>query len=156
MSSNPKNKWTQNEINLLKKEFKNGTKIKVIASMLGRTETAVNKFLTRYGIRQKHNRITITHNNNPNKHVKKRVYNATNLRWISLLNDVVDFKEIINYLKSKNHKISNIVSENIKMFYPNSQYMLDGKPASKTKLLILANKLREQEHKKIFKVESII
>ena len=191
MSSNAKKKWKQKEIDFLKNEFKKGTKIKIIAAMLGKSETAVNKFLTRCGIRPKRhsNNILIenicdliqnTLNNNDiqDNHMylqkiqnnintqqfvaenkannKKREYNSSNPRWTILLNDIVDFKEVINYLKSKNYKISNIISENIKLFYPNSEYMLNGHPVSKTKLLILANKLREEENKNFFKLEPIL
>ena len=195
MSSNAKKKWKQKEIDFLKNEFKKGTKIKIIAAMLGKSETAVNKFLTRCGIRPKRhsNNILIENifdlmpSNLNNKYIKdtqmylktiqndanaqqfitenkphnlvnnkKREYNNTNPRWTVLLNDIVDFEEVINYLKSKNYKISNIVSENIKLFYPNSEYMLNGHPVSKTKLLILANKLRNEENKALFKLEPII
>ncbi len=199
MSNNVRKKWKQNEIDLLKKEFNKGTKIKIIAAMLGKTETAVNKFLTRCGIRPTrsnknitahlintnlHNKYmcnshsntpiyskslvpntnlqqftnTINNNNlvNNSSNIKKRRYNSTNLRWTILLNDIVDFKEVINYLKSKNYKISNTVHKDIKLLYPNSEYILNGHPVSKTKLLILANKLRKEENKDLFRLEPII
>lgn len=198
MSNNLKKKWNQNEIDFLKIEFTKGTKIKIIAAMLGKTETAVNKFLTRCGIRPtRHNKnvYNLLHNKynckndnniaiyankfgshgdtntnlqqltneikahnlvNNSSNIKKRHYNSSNPRWTILLNDIVDFKEVINYLKSKNYKVSTIMHKNIKLFYPNSEYILNGYPVSKTKLLILANKLREEENKNCFKLEPII
>ena len=150
-----KKKWNQSEIELLKEEFNNGTKIKIIASKLGKTETAVNKFLTRCGIRPKYRIISSNHKCKLNIN---RIHIGTNTsaKWLSLFNNVVDFEYIIKYLKSKGYKISNIVTDNIKLFYPNSEYILDGRPVSKTKLLILANKLRESENKKAFKLEYIM
>ena len=155
-SNNLKRKWTQNEIDFLKKEFKNGTKIKLIASKLGKTETAVNKFLTRCGIRPKMKTISrnkYMSNNDIKRHAKS---STTYPGWIGLLNDFVDFTEVIKYLRSKNYNISSIVPDNMKLFYPNSQYMLNGQPVSKAKLLILANKLRENEHKNSFKLDCIM
>lgn len=154
-SSNIKKKWNQNEIDLLKEEFKNGTRIKIIASKLGKTETAVNKFLTRCGIRPKYRIISSNHKCKLNIN-KIHTCNNTSAKWLSLFNNVVDFKDVIKYLKSKGYKISNIVTDSIKLFYPNSEYVLDGRPVSKTKLLILANKLREAENKKTFKLEYIM
>lgn len=162
MSNNlVRKKWKKDEIDLLKKEFKNGTQIKVIANKLGKTETAVNKFLTRCGIRPRYrnNRINYRYKdiiNYQSNIVKKQTINNNSAKWLNLLNNIVDFKEVIQYLKSKNYKISNIVSENLKLFYPNSQYMLNGQPVSKMKLLILANKLREEENEKTFKLECIM
>lgn len=156
MSSNlVRKKWKQDEIDLLKKEFKNGTQIKIIAYKLGKTETAVNKFLTRCGIRPRYrnNRINYRYQSNI---TSKQSSNNNSAKWLNLFNNIVDFKEVIQYLKSKNYKISSIISENMKLFYPNSQYLLNGQPVSKTKLLILANKLREEENKDAFKLECII
>ena len=159
-SNNTKKKWTQNEIDLLTKEFKNGTKIKLIASKLGKTETAVNKFLTRCGIRPKTKTLSrnnyLLNNEHDNNTTKDIQSNITSPGWIRLLNDFVDFQEVIKYLKSKNYNISDIIPENIKMFYPNSKYMLNGKPVSKAQLLIVANKLRKEENKNIFKIAGII
>ena len=163
MSSNLiKRKWQKDEIDLLKKEFKNGTQIKIIANKLGKTETAVNKFLTRCGIRPRYrnNRINYRYKSNiinyQSNIIKKQPSNNNSAKWVNLFNNIVDFKEVIKYLKSKNYKISNIISENIKLIYPNSQYMLNGQPVSKMKLLILANKLREEENKNAFKLDCII
>ncbi len=155
-SNNLKKKWTKSEVDFLKKEFKNGTKIKLIASKLGKTETAVNKFLTRCGIRPKTK--TISRNKYMlSNDIKRHVKNSTTYPgWISLLNDFVDFNEVIRYLRGKNYNISSIVPEHMKLIYPNSQYMLNGQPVSKSKLLILANKLRENENKNSFKLDCIM
>ena len=69
---------------------------------------------------------------------------------------MVDFREVIKYLKSKNYKISNIIPDNMRILYPNSQYILNGYPVSKAKLLILANKLREEENKPCFKINCFL
>ena len=141
---NVRRKWTQKEIDFLKKEFENGTQIKIIASKIGKSETAVNKFLTRYGIRPRKRY-------NTKCNIKRSIQsNIDNLRWLSVINDVVDFTEVIKYLKSKGYKISNVASDS------NIQYLLNYYPVSKIKLLILANKLREEENKTCFKVDCIV
>lgn len=152
MSMNVRRKWTKNEIELLKQEFKSGTQIKIIASKFGKSETAVNKILTRYGIRPR-KRHSIKYNSKVHKSTN---YNIAKSRWLNILNDMVDFREVIKYLKSKNYKISNIIPDSMKILYPNSQYILNGYPVSKAKLLILANKLREEENKTCFKMDCLL
>ena len=44
-------KWTPEEVDIIKSGFLAGKLVKTIANEIGRTPTAVNKFLSRSGIR---------------------------------------------------------------------------------------------------------
>jgi hypothetical protein len=45
--------WRQNEIEQMKRLYVNDQPIKIIARLLNRTPTSINKALSRFGIRQK-------------------------------------------------------------------------------------------------------
>lgn len=140
--------WTDKEIDILKTEFANKTKLKLIALKLGRTTTAINKFLSRSGIRPQKARTYIIHTTP--KFTTHRIVIEPSL--IATFRNFVDFSKIISYLISKNYKISQLKITSLKMFCPKAEYLLDGKPVSKLQLVILANKLRAEENKNLFRV----
>ena len=147
--------WTCSEIDLLKREFNNGTRIKLIAAKLGRSETAVNKILSRTGIRPQKLRVTKNKNNYKAEVNRAGIPSREDIPIIKLnkiFNDYVDFEEVLRYLKSKRHKITKIISDTTKIFYPTAEYILNGQPVSKAKLLIFANKIRTEENAREFKV----
>lgn len=139
--------WTDKEIEILKNEFSNKTKLKIIALKLGRTTTAINKFLSRSGIRPKKMRTYTIH---PVPRYVPRIIIEPSLA--ATFKNCVGFPKIISYLTSKNYKIFPLKVNTFRMFCPNADYLLDGKPVSKLQLIILANKLRAEEKQNLFKV----
>lgn len=139
--------WTDKEIDVLKNEFANKTKLKLIALKLGRTTTAINKFLSRSGIRPHKARIYTIHTV---PKLTQRVVLEPSL--VATFKNFVDFSKVVSYLISKNYKISQLKVSTLKIICPRAEYLLDGKPVSKLQLVILANKLRAEENQNLFRV----
>ena len=108
-----KTKWTPEEVDIIKSGFLAGKLVKTIANEIGRTPTAVNKFLSRAGIRTrrwsipKRNRTVIrTKNFAASKQLLNTVYT----------NEVItDFREVLRFLKSNGYTIC---ENNKKTFAP--------------------------------------
>ena len=152
-SDNSKNYWKNEEIEKLKKDFLSGKKIKNIAFELGRSHTAVNKYISRLGLRKKRT----TKNISPSKiavkkkdfslseHIRRKVYNNE---------QIVDFSKVILYMRLLGYKVSKNNSFQ-STFYTDEEYTLNNKPISKIKLLLLANRLRSEENLPIFKTSEL-
>jgi hypothetical protein len=154
MNSNTKSKyWTHKEIEMLKTGFRNGKRIKILACEIGRSVTAVNKFLSRAGIRNKRGSITV----HEEKKGKKRVFEISRatLNKIYCNEFQTDFFEVVRYLKAAGHRITKNKSHD-DVFYHCEEYTLNGKPTSKMKLLLLANRIRTEKRQPIFSVSSLI
>ncbi len=134
--------WSKEEIDILKSEFAKGKSIKLIASMLNRSETAVNKFLSRAGIRKRRwsispksqNRITSRFFANQNK-LKAHCYKT-----------MQSFDDVIRYLRSAGYLVRSTC--------PN-EYSVNGDMFSKTRVLLLANRLRALEFLPMFDIPCI-
>ncbi|MDR2666574.1 MAG: hypothetical protein LBB34_00435 [Holosporales bacterium] len=154
MDSNIKSRyWTHKEIEMLKTGFKDGKRIKILACELGRSVTAVNKFLSRAGIRNKRGSITV----HTGKKEKKRVFEVSRATLNRIYHDEfqTDFFEVVRYLKAAGYKITKNESQ-CGVFYNDEEYTLNGKPTSKMKLLLLANRIRTEKRQPIFSVSSVI
>ena len=135
--------WTIEEFEAVRDGFLKGKRIKVIADELGRTLSAVNKFLTRSGIRKKTEIVRTCKKKCgfPSKPDVVRYKENKDSR-------AACFSEVILYLKSKGYLV---IKDNYKnMFYTDAEYRLNNKPISKIKLLLLANRLRTEDKKPIF------
>ena len=143
-------RWTSKEIDTIKSSFLAGKLIKVIAEEVGRTPTAVNKFLSRAGIRTRRWKI-----NKSNVSVKKTKDYSVNKQTLNAVfnNEIItDFQEVLRYLRQNGH----IITQNDKkIFYPFANYAIDGKPVSDIKLLIIANRIRCEKHQPIFAVPEL-
>jgi hypothetical protein len=145
------NSWTTNEIEKVRADFMSGKKIKVIASELGRSLTAVNKFISRSGLRNNkrpRERISVTgdrHQISVNRNALQETFCYNPIKYD-------DFSDVILYLRENGHNITRVKS----LFASNCEYMLNGKPASKANVLLTANKLKTEEWKPIFKVADIM
>jgi hypothetical protein len=145
------NSWTSKEIEKVKTDFTNGKKIKVIASELGRSLTAVNKFISRYGLR-KGKKYREKRSNANDRHkipVTRQTFQET---FCYKPIEYDDFGDVISYLRANGYNIIKVKS----LFTPSCGYMLDGKPVSKANILLVANKLKTEEWKPIFKVADIM
>ena len=146
--------WTEKEIDILKSGFSQGKLVKTLANELGRSPTAVNKFLSRSGIRTRRWKIMkvikakpeeLKYNKTPSlEQSKSHVSNKNNT-----------FIDILNYLKNRGYSISRISSEN-NNHLSDEKYLVNNKPYSDLKMLLLANRLRTEEHKSIFSVSELI
>jgi hypothetical protein len=147
-------RWTVEEAAILKNGFINGKRIKLLAKEIGRSETAVNKFLSRSGIRGKcrgtyRRQVTLA------KDGLKRFELRPEVRRRVYKNELqADFSDVVAYMKEHGHKISKAMQQ-YRLFHISADFTMDGKPVSEAKLLLLANKMRVEEGKPIFSVPYI-
>ena len=153
--------WSAKDIDLLKSELQKGSKLKQIAYLLKRSESAVGKFAARHGLskfhrKQKHSSEISEYSTKVKRklqyNISKITYNTTSCFY----GEFVNFETVIKYLQSKSYIISCEVPKIFKTFYPNSSYLLNGQPVSKIKLLLLANNLRLEDKKDVFKIYDTI
>jgi hypothetical protein len=151
--------WTDEEIALLRCKFTAGKRIKTIAGEIGRSETAVNKFLSRAGIRRKGTRARFGELPRHNKHrcdpALRMGYHIVRQMYPDEIQ--IDIDGVVRYLKSKGHKISRVNNREYQSHgWACGGYVCDGHPISDTKLLLLANRLRTEARQPIFTVNSLM
>ncbi|GHT88473.1 hypothetical protein FACS1894113_0970 [Alphaproteobacteria bacterium] len=153
--------WTVEEFEKLKELFSNGKKIRTMAMAIGRSVSAVNKFLSRSGIRKARSEIRKIVGRKKYKLMHK--FNATR-KDVGVIPSIVikkeansfsTFSDIIDYIVSKGHTVRKNRHFG-SSFYKNEEYILDEKPITKAKLLFFANKLRVEEGKPVFKIMEFI
>lgn len=151
--------WTSEEIETIKTAFIAGKLVKTIADEVGRSQTAVNKFLSRSGIRKRRWSIEKDiRKQEIRKPLKKpRVFEVsrTTLNKIYTNETQVDFCDVIQFLRNNGYSVMKNNSFQ-KMFYSDSNYLINNKPVSGTKLLLFANRLRSEMHQPIFSVPDLI
>ena len=160
-----KQRWTPEEIALIKSGFLEGKLVKVIALEVGRSPTAVNKFLSRSGIRTRRWSIQksahleqLSPKNNRSLKGRENLIKQQNSIKVGETDDVysgevtTDFQEVLEYLRSNGYSIS---KNSKKMFAPTDDYVVNDKPISDVRLLILANRLRCEKHQPVFSVSEI-
>ncbi len=146
--------WTKKEIDILRSGFSEGKLVKTLANEIGRSPSAVNKFLSRSGIRTRRWKIM--------KVIKAKPEELRYNKTLSLEqpkpcihNKNNTFIDILNYLKNRGYSISKINPGN-NPYFSDEKYLVNNKPYSDLKILLLANKLRTEEHKSIFSVSELI
>lgn len=161
--------WTQEEINTLRSAFLQGQRIKQIASILGKTPTALNKALSRFGIRNtappkryqwlsnsipsqiiKTKEIKVQQQPTPIKSKKKSL--RLRLRDCSIW---VPLSNIVRYLKDKGILSEIIPTPNSPLSKEGRIYFLHSRLATPSQLILRANELRLEEKKPIFLVEGV-
>ena len=142
-------RWTPEEIATIKSAFNAGKIVKIIAEEVGRTPSAVNKFLSRSGIRQR--RWTI---DKQKKSKKIKVYEVSRTTLERVYKDEypTDFSEVLKYLKSQGINVS---INDKKAFAPMNDFAINSIPVSRVKLLLMANRLRVENNLPIFKVPEL-
>lgn len=147
--------WTPEEISLIKKGFLAGKLVKTLASEVGRSTTAVNKFLSRAGIRNR--RWTIEKSKRRSYKKDDSLFKVSNaiLRRTYSSEIPADFGDIVEYLTKMGYVISKNNSEYEKIL-SGGNYTINNKPISEGKLLLLANRLRIENHQPIFSVPALI
>ena len=140
--------WTKEEIDILRAGFNKGKIVKILANEVGRSATAVNKFLSRSGIRTRRWKIT----NHKSKSLKRN--GSLVLNRSKTLQNNAKFTDILSYLRQKGYSI--VRSDFNPNHFADSKYLVNNKPYSELKMLLLANKIRVEEHKSIFKIPELM
>ncbi len=166
IQSSKVSQWSMEDLAKLEKDYVSGKKLKTIAFELGRSISAINKFITRAGIRKNTvSRIKTRSpiNNETKKHntqektldvitneFKRQVKNR--MSW-KKHNKQFSFKDVIKYLRDNGFAISSYKNslsrekDNIEIFF------LNNKAISKSRLLVTANKHRIENNLPIFYIK---
>lgn len=142
------NLWTKEDIKLLKQYFLKGESIKIIARKLQRTPSALNKALTRFGIRS----LKKTRKTKPvsslsqlfsiSKNKKERL-SFQETPWVTL-------HEVIDYLRQKGFWVKSAKGQESK-----KEFFINKEPISPLSLLLRANRLRDEQGEVPFMVKNV-
>lgn len=154
--------WTSFDIEQLMKGYLSGTPLKSLAREMDRTPTAVNKALTRFGIRRERGKEEkAVWNDFGNKKPEKTVDPMTAIRRFdrnfrkqqkALTNQWVPMDQILSVLDAKEHRVYMVESN------PDprrSIYSLDGRRLTALQIVFLANRYRIEQNKAPFYVAEI-
>jgi hypothetical protein len=139
--------WSDLEIHNLKDLYLSNQPIKIIARMLDRSAPAVNKALSRFGIRMPRGyaRPTASFTQNSPSVPPPKTQRRSKLTW-----DVdmwVKLSDVVDYLRKNGKKITQSTTM--------QGWHLDHKPIYAHQLLMLANKLRLEKKLPIFLVGDV-
>lgn len=145
--------WTYDDIVMLKKGHAQGKKIKDLSCELGRSPTAVSKFLTRSGIKNGETAI-VSKKMNVSFRREKKFYAEQSIVCSTFNKRFADINLVFSYLSSKGYRVSQPTQ-----YLPsalNDCVFINNKPYLKTRALLLANRLRAEEGKHPFDVPEIM
>jgi hypothetical protein len=152
-----RNRWTEENINYLKLAYLQGLPLKLIASKLNRSVSAINKVLARRNLRTHSKMAHLPSLPRPTSDQiqKKRDLGAKirkkNARIVKFLRSDyrqwVLFERVLYWLKTQ--KITVIKSE------METYYEVDGYPKSKLQILFIANLRREEQKLPVFYVKGV-
>ncbi len=160
--------WTEAEIQQIREGYLNGIALKIMAREMGRSPTALNKALTRFGIRPKKRKnklrlLNLLENSIskvPSKPAPKKIREKSRHLDLYDQDHWVPFTDILIYLVDHGHSIFKLKDPHpkIKAQYEGSHnlYAVDGKIMSSQQMLVKANRLRVQENKSPFIIEDLI
>lgn len=165
--------WTADKIELLKVAFLQGNQLKQIAKTLGKTASALNKALDRFGIRsQKRKRQYIEWSpSDPHcqsgipsfigfekkketpvgkkilcfKHRRKSKDDSV---WVAL-------PEVVSYVRNKGVPLKSLAKPLTPDLFSEAQFILNHKPLTALQLLFMANEFRLAEKQPIFLVSEV-
>lgn len=153
---NLNHEWTSKDIHTLKLAFLEGLPIKQIAKHLKRTPTALNKALTRFGIRPKgiKSRKSFLNWAETSQALISRVSPSSKRKKSkSVDSEWVPFSTILNYLKENGDSIKTIHHEGDHA--DEQRFLIHGRIYTPLQLLLRANKNRKLENAEPFLVEGI-
>ena len=154
--------WTSFDIEQLLKGFLSGIPLKELARELDRTPTAVNKALTRFGIRRERPKQEKTLWNdfgNAEKH--QSVHPMTAIRKFdrrfrkqqnALVNTWGPMEQVLSVLDAKGHQIRLLEANKDPR---QSVYSLDGRKLRALQLVFMANRYRIEQNKAPFYVAEV-
>jgi hypothetical protein len=154
--------WTATDIDELKKGFLTGTPLKELAWKMKRTPTALNKALTRFGIRREREKPEKSLWNdfgnsktpttiNPMRAIKRfdrryrKIQKAETTQW-------VEMDKVLSVMDAKGHRV--YVAEAHKD-PRQTLYTVDGRKITALQIVFLANRYRISQGKTPFCVEEV-
>jgi hypothetical protein len=166
--------WTEDKIEILKIAFLQGNKLKHISQILGKSSSALNKALCRFGIRlPKINPqyiewlpddpcyqskipsfISFRKKKTDASAQKRQCFKETRVKiednsvWVELL-------EVVRYLQGKNIHLTQIEKPLVPQLFSEAQFLLNHKPVTALQLLLVANELRIEEKQPIFLISEV-
>ena len=146
--------WSANDINKARSYFLNGLTVKAIARELGRTTTATNKALSRFGIRYKKPRRY--YSEMPLQQKERIALVAPSFERKALCKEFenwVSFWHLCEYLSTQNVCIYELSPSNIEL--EQRQFRVGTRILSARQLLMLANKIRTDNNLKAFFVREL-
>lgn len=151
--------WSANDIKKARSYFLNGLTIKDIAYKLGRTPTAINKALTRFGIRYKKPRrqySDMPYSDTPLQPKEEMALILPSFERKALrkeLENWVSFWRVCEYLSTQNVCIYELSPAGIEL--EQRQFRVENRVLSARQLLMLANKIRTHNNLKAFFVKGL-
>jgi hypothetical protein len=153
--------WSSDDLAKLEKDYASGKRLKVIAAELGRSVSAINKLITRAGIRkntaprtnhreqifQKQNRLQTTTKAAQDQHnnafaEEKKIYSEYG----------ASFEKVLEYLAKNGVIVTKNVRPFVKKYFHDAVFFVNNRPVSKAELLLIANKIRIEQRLPIFRV----
>lgn len=154
--------WTSFDIEQLMKGYLSGTPLKSLAREMNRTPTALNKALTRFGIRRERPKQEKTlWNDFGNMKPETTIHPMTAIRRFdrkfrkqqkALINEWVPMDQILSVLDAKGHHVYMLESNKDPR---RSIYSLDDRKLSALQLVFMANRYRIQQNKAPFYVAEV-
>lgn len=147
--------WSAADIKNARSYFLEGLTIRDIAKELGRSVTATNKALSRFGIRFEKPRRNYTELQQP----KKRIFSpivAPSFERKSLRQELeswVSFGHLCQYLSSQNICLYELSTPSIELDY--RQFRVGTQVLNARQLLVIANKIRTENSQKAFFVKGL-
>lgn len=146
--------WTPQMIEQIRNGFLKGLEIKAIAAFIGKTPGAVNKALSRFGIRRSQQVTAFRAKSNRLPNVPKEKSVSGTDKWFRkfLKNENekwVDFDEVIKYLGTQKIKVVPLNNQSSTLF------LLGVKQYNASQILLVANKLRAEQNLSTFFVQNI-
>lgn len=156
-----KHDWSTEEIRLAKEHFLAGLTIKDIAKKLGRTPSSTNKALTRFGIRVKSRQCQLLAQSSmlkkeADKNNSSFLFKTPGFDRKSLnhqLDNWVSFWKVCDYLSAQ--KINIFEKSDYSIPLTQRKFQVGRKIYSARQLLLVANKIRAEQHLPTFFVEGL-
>lgn len=158
--------WSANDINKARSYFLNGFTVKEIARELGRTTSATNKALSRFGIRFKKSNRNNTERNDNEIATQSKEKAGLSIVTPSLVapsfapealrkefENWVSFWRVCEYLGEQNICLYEVSSPNAEVEY--RQFRVGAQILSARQLLMLANKIRTENNMRAFFVKGL-
>lgn len=150
--------WTPQMVEQIRQGFLNGLEIKSMATAVGKTPCAVNKALSRFGIRRANNLITFRAKNKQLTNIPRQPSKIGIDQWFrKFLNTEmekwVEFDEVLRYLSKQNIKVFSLNSNSLKLL--NRKFLVGSKQCSPLQIILIANKLRSEQNQRAFFVKNL-
>lgn len=138
--------WTPAEVKMLKEGFLMHRPIKSLAREMNRSPTALNKALSRFKIRERVRTL---------RPAGTRPYAPSYRRRRRYVEDfqLVSMEQVVIFMRSQGYEVRRRLLQINERF--SLQYIINQRPVSGTKLLVMANQLRLEAQAPIFVVEHI-